>query len=94
MSAKTPMPNRDRGGKRADEPEAVPRAEHEVSRDDGPGDEERGFVEVVDRAALEREAALEHRVGVEQGAAEQEAVVDPVVFPEPAAQEKRWRTGN
>ena len=75
---------------RAEKPQPRPQAHDEIRGDDGPRDEDRGFVEIVDRALVQREAALKHRGGVQSERGQQQQIIHPVVLPKPfAPQEDR-----
>ncbi len=53
----------------------------------------RGFIKIVDWAALQGEAALEHRPGVKPETQQQQRIVDPIVPSESLAQEENRVNG-
>src|SRR5579883_2327093 len=77
-----------RRGERAQKTQARQYTNQQIRRHNGPGDKGRSLVKVVDRAAFEREAALDHGRRMENKRREQEEVVVSVVLAEALAPEE------
>jgi len=80
-------------GERAEKAESRPRANDEVRGYNGPGDEEGGFVDVVDGAMLQGKAAPGHGGGVKGEGGEEEEKDDAVVGAEAFAPEENGVKG-
>ena len=76
---------KNRRGKRAQETQARPETYDEIRCRDGPGDEERGFVDIVDRTTIQGETTFGHGDGMANDGEDEEAVVDAVAVTEALA---------
>ena len=64
---------------RAEKPQSRHQADDEIRGDDGPRDERRGFVEIIDRTLVDGETALEHGDRVQREPNEQQKITRAVV---------------
>jgi hypothetical protein len=78
----------ERRGKRAQKTQAGPGADEQVGGDNRPRNEKSGFIQIVDRAPLQRKAALKHRRRMKSKGPQKQAIIDPVVLPKTSAQKK------
>ena len=70
---------KNRRRKCAEESQSRQQADDEISGDDGPRDERRGFIKIVDGALLEIKTAQEHGGGVQRERGEQKKIICAVV---------------